>query len=67
MLKIKRPRTEKFKKSLAYAGPKRWNDLPDDFHQTESKTEFKRLIFARSVAKALSLANTELAKLKKPN
>ena len=42
-LKIRRPKTEKFKKSLAYLGPKKWNALPLDLHQAGDKWEFKKL------------------------
>ena len=38
LLKIKRPRTEKFKKSLAYRGPKKWNGLSEGYHHTPSRT-----------------------------
>ena len=38
LLKIRRPRTERFKKSLAYLGPKRWNSLAADFHNTSCTT-----------------------------
>ena len=41
LLKCKRPRTEKFKKCPAYLGPKRWNALPEDFHNIVSKNIFK--------------------------
>ena len=52
-LKVRRPRTEKFKRSLAYHGPNRWNALPLDIHQAEDKWVFKRL--ARNwVQKALA-------------
>ena len=37
VMRIKTPSTERFKKSLAYVGPKKWNDLPNNFHHTESK------------------------------
>ena len=40
-LKVKRPKTEKYKKSLAYCGPKKWNALPMDMHQIEVKSSFK--------------------------
>ena len=42
-LKTRRPRIEKFKKSLAYLGSKKWNLLPLDIHQSVDKWEFKRL------------------------
>ena len=44
MLKIKRPKTEKYKKSLAYRGPSGWNALPLDIHQSPDKFVFKRLV-----------------------
>ena len=44
ILKTKKPNTEKFKKSLAYFGPKKWNALPADIHQIPSKLEFKRSV-----------------------
>ena len=43
LLKTRRPKTERFKKSLAYYGPKKWNALPSDLHQTEDKWEFRKL------------------------
>ena len=43
LLKVKRPRTEKFKKSLAYLGWKKWNALPLDLHQAADRWEYKRL------------------------
>ena len=43
ILGLKRPETEKFKKSLAYMGPKEWNALALDLHQAEDKWVFKRL------------------------
>ena len=44
LLKCKRPRTERFKKCLAYLGPKRWNALPGEYHNTDSKNAFNNLI-----------------------
>ena len=43
LLKLKKPRTEKFKKSLAYYGPKKWNALPVKFHQSGPKPIFKNM------------------------
>ena len=40
LLKIRRPVTEKFKKSLAYRGPKKWNQLPEDLQNLVSKNQF---------------------------
>ena len=44
LMKIKRPKTERFKKSLAYVGPKKWNDLPEQFHLTQHKDDYKTLV-----------------------
>ena len=44
LFKIKRPFTEKFKKSLAYLGPKKWNRLPETFHHVEQKYSYKLLV-----------------------
>ena len=43
MLKSKRPSTEKFKKSLAYNGPKSCNKLPAELQITQPKAVFKIL------------------------
>ena len=50
-LKIARPRTEKFKKSLSYKGPKKWNNLPAETQTLISKNEFKAKISALMVAR----------------
>ena len=44
LLKLKKPKTEKFKKSLAYFGPKKWNGLSKELHQAPSKGNFKLLL-----------------------
>ena len=54
-LKVKRPKSEKFKKSLAYVGPKKWNALPLDLHQAEDRWVYKRL--ARNWINQKALAN----------
>ena len=41
LLKLKRPRTEKFKQSLAYSGPIKWNALPELMQHERSKEAFK--------------------------
>ena len=46
MLKVKKPRTEKFKKSFSYVGPKKWNLLPKSIQLTDSRTDFKTQIKA---------------------
>ena len=44
LLKLKRPVTEKFKKSIAYSGPKKWSSLPAEFHcQPLPKDNFKAM------------------------
>ena len=44
LFKLKRPRTEKFRKSFAYTGPKKWNQLPVEFHQLSDKWSYKAQI-----------------------
>ena len=44
LLKLKKPITEKYKKSLAYKGPSKWNNLPVIFHNAPSKPAFKALV-----------------------
>ena len=44
LMRIKRPNTEKFKKSLAYQGPKKWNALPESYHHIPDKNSYKTLI-----------------------
>ena len=41
LLKVKRPRTEIYKKSLSYLGPQKWNALPSDVQLVASRQEFK--------------------------
>ena len=55
VLKIRRPKTEKFKKSLAYKGPAKWNALPLDLHLAEDKWEYKKLVKNLVVKKALKV------------
>ena len=40
LLKFRRPRTEKYKKSLLYLGPKKWNALPINIQLAVSRTDF---------------------------
>ena len=40
LLKMKKPSTERFKKSPTYRGPKRWNALSGDMHHIASRTQF---------------------------
>ena len=44
LLKVRRPCTEKFKRSLPYAGPKKWNELSADLHRVATKTKYKSMI-----------------------
>ena len=46
LLKIVKPRTEKFKKSWSYVGPRKWNALPVNIHGLDSKAEFKSGLLA---------------------
>ena len=60
ILKVKRPKTECFKKCLAYLGPKVWNALPDHLHHITVKNVFKtqvRLMVEKRVATALETPN----------
>ena len=43
-LKIKRPHTEKFKKSFVYKGLKKWNSLSEEFHRAPSKSQYKSMV-----------------------
>ena len=52
LMAIKRPKTEKFKKCLAYCGPKRWNALPEELQLAKSKGEFKTKLDAHMKQKA---------------
>ena len=44
LLKIRKPRTEKCKKSLSYMGPKKWNALPENIQLCKSRLEFKKMV-----------------------
>ena len=44
LFKIKKPRTEKFKNSLAYKGKSKWNKLPIDFYLAALKTSYTLLV-----------------------
>ena len=43
LLKLKKPLTEKFKRSLAYHGPRKWNCLSENLQRAPSKMCFKAL------------------------
>ena len=67
LLKLKRPYTEKFKKSLAYLGPKGWNALPSAFHFTQSKVLYKtmvrNMVTAKSIRVGLGLGLNDTIKI----
>ena len=41
LFRTRKPKTEKFKKSVTYTGPKKWNALPADLQNIVAKPEFK--------------------------
>ena len=53
LLKIKKTRTEKYKKCLAYNGPSKWNALSKDSHQIASKLAFKSHTEAHMLRRSL--------------
>ena len=53
ILNLKRPRTEKFKKSLAYLGPKKWNALSEEYHHIQTKPSYKSLVDRWIVSKSV--------------
>ena len=61
LLKIRRPKTERFKTSLAYNGPNKWNSLPLDLHQTEDKWAFKKMARKRVTLKAITALSGQVA------
>ena len=58
LLKIKRPYTEIFKKSLCYAGLKKWNALPEKYHRASTKPAYMSLIKDRVTLKAIADLST---------
>ena len=42
LLKIRKPRTEKYKQCLAYRGPKKWNNLSQDLHFIQTRSQFSQ-------------------------
>ena len=62
MFRIKRPYTEKFKKSTAYKGQKKWNGLPETFHHISDKQLYKAMIDRRIREKSekANLNNSQL-------
>ena len=57
LLKLKKPSTEKFKRSMAYKGPRQWNNLSNELHSVSSKHQFKTLVKAWITDKATVLDN----------
>ena len=56
IMRIRQPKTEKYKKSLAYRGPKEWNDLPVELHLAQDRTVFNKLVADRLKLKAQKTA-----------
>ena len=54
-IKVKRPKSEKFKKCLSYIGPSSWNALPLDLHQAQERWHYKKLARNWVTPKALRL------------
>ena len=44
LLRVKRLRTNKFSRSMAYTGPKNWNNLTADFHNVTTKSKYKTMV-----------------------
>ena len=63
LLKLKKPRTEKYKKTFAYVGSKKWNSLPDSFHEPITKHAFKLLVNNRIADRARAIFSGELSVL----
>ena len=67
LFKVKKPNTEKYKASLSYRGPKKWNNLPESIQKSENKYVFKTKLkteLRRRAAQVKSLketGNTELS------
>ena len=65
-LKVKKPLTERYKKSLAYLGPTKWNALPEHLQKTFPKNVFKFQTQkwieneARTVNAALAVGDEEI-------
>ena len=59
LLRLPRPKTEKLKKSLTYRGPKKWNILPGEIQNLDSRTEFKSKVQIYVEQKAQAYAATQ--------
>ena len=53
LMRVKRPKTERFKRSLTYRGPRKWNALPEDLQFKETKGEFKNKVQTYILQKSL--------------
>ena len=58
LFKIKKPRTEKYKKSMVYKGKTKWNGLPVSLHQATSKHAYRLLVQNWIVARSRSVPET---------
>ena len=47
MLKVRRPKTEKFRGSIAYVGPKKWYAVPETLQKSSAKPIFKLQLYNR--------------------
>ena len=65
-LKVRKPLTERYKKSLAYLGPKKWNALPEHLQKTFPKKVYKLRIQgwiekkAKTIKTALAVGDEEV-------
>ena len=59
-MRIKSPKSEKFKKNLAYRGPKKWNALPVCLQTVMSKGEFKGKVKAYLLGRIKTKAAKEV-------
>ena len=65
-LRIKKPNTEKFKKSLTYRGPKKWNALPKEMHYLSEKVLYKKSVENMISQKAIKTQSNAQASLVDP-
>ena len=63
IMRLKKPRTEKFKKCLAYKGPKTWNSLPESMHYVQTKASYKLLVGQMVDKKSMQSAQKEAARV----
>ena len=55
LITTRRPKTEKFKRSITYQGPKLWNSLPANFQKADSYHEFKSQVKKKNLKKGILL------------